>query len=145
MKVDFHGRPKPLEFGEGETAFKLHLKPMDASDRMSIFDAAMQESMVLVELAIEHVVIGWESVLDSDGNPIPFEVEEKGGVKKNLARFLGCLPVVDHMRVIGGVLAFAGVPTGNVDNLVNTFSATPVDSAPTPPPDKRTTKDASGG
>lgn len=145
MNVDFCGQPKPLEFGEGENAFKLHLKAIDSTDRMAIFDAVMENSMSAIQYAIERVVIGWENIFDTEGRPIPFEVQEEGGVKKNLARFLGCIPVADHMRVMVGILAFAGVPTGNVEQLVKALGTPAVDVDPTSRPGASTTKDASGG
>ena len=147
MKFDIASNPDPLPFGEGDDTFSLSLKQITGEERMAILDAARSGLMVEVQSNIDRLVIGWQGVVGADGNPVPLEYDEDGLKMKRFDAFLGVISCEMQIRVIAGILAFVGIPTGNIDEIVKIFgnAGDKPDTAPTAPPDDATTTSASGG
>lgn len=148
MQFDIHHKPDPLSFGEGDDAFKLMPKAPTGAERAAILDACDAGSYAEIQHAIERIIVGWDGVADPEGRPVPFETQDGGTVKKLLNDFLGAVPLAVQIKVIAGVLAFVGVPTGDVERLVKVFEQSdlePGELDPTTPPDSATPTSASGG
>jgi len=145
MKYDIHTLPDPLVFGEGDQQFSLRLKQITGEERMAILDAVRDGSMQLVQNTIERVVLGWEGVCGADGNPVPFQYREENVTKNRLNEFLGAISIEMQVRVIAGILAYVGIPTDDVEEIVKVFGGSKDDLSPTPPPASATPTPASGG
>lgn len=109
MKINLTPPPGRLQFGSGDDAFALILRPVTAYDRMDITDGFGQ-GLAAGYRAIENLVIGWEGVLAPDGSPLVFEgIRPDGTTGKNLAAVLGQLPLAMHVQVLTAILAHAGM------------------------------------
>ena len=136
QRVDIQQAPPPVSFGEGEEQFSLRLKRFNAAERMAVIDAVASQEFERVELALERLVIGWEGVCNEQGMPIPFDAMdgETHRPVRNLGIFLAVVPLKVQAQVLAGLLAFLGVPVGNVEYLVRALGVEAGETRPTSPP-----------
>lgn len=146
MQVDFLKTPPPLEFGKGDDAFKLFIRPVKESDRMDVIDGIQNNSLRMVSEAACGIVIGWDNVCNSEGVPVKFHYTDEND--RNVSRmgdFLGAIPLALHMSVLGGLLGFMGFGSKFCQQVVGDLAGSDFDARPTSPPDANTTNNASGG
>jgi hypothetical protein len=147
MNFNISPKPDPLAFGEGMDHFKLHVKPITGEERMCMLDAVRSNSLVDIQSAVERMVIGWDGVQDENGHPVPFEFRDGTITKNRFDQLLGSISCELQLRVIGGLLAFVGIPAVDIGLVIRAFGGeeTIEATAPTPPPGDAMLTNASGG
>lgn len=124
LKVTTNWAPPPLEFGEGDQAFKLHVRPPNTIDRAGVLDAMAGGSFVGIQRMIESLITGWDGVCGPDGSPIPFEgTTPDGATGKMFSRVMGFIPLTLQFEIVAGVLAFVGVPKDNAEAFAKAVEA----------------------
>lgn len=134
MKINIYDVPPTLHFGvTHDDAFGLRLKRFGSVERMAVLTACGRADMAEVQHAINRLVLGWEGVCDESGQSIPFEREdEKGRKLNNLDAFLGALPLITQVEVMGGILGLLQLPTDVIDGLRQSLMEAGVHADPTP-------------
>lgn len=119
MKVDIVSPPPPLKFGEGPDAFSLRLKRWSGDERAMVIDAHQSGSLTQLQLAIEPLVIAWENVTREDGTAIALHrTDEHGRQVSNFSAVMGAAPLATQYEVIAGIIAFMGIPVGNIEAVL---------------------------
>lgn len=145
MRVDLFRSPPPLTIGKGEQSFNLLLKRFSGSERSRVTDAALSMSVERLHEAICPLVIGWENVCGLDGQPIGFEgMDGSNRPQPRINAFLGAVPLETQMEVFAAIMAFVGIPTGDIDAVTKAIKGASEDLRPTSPPDAGTQMNASG-
>lgn len=145
MRVDIFGAPPPLKIGEGEKSFQLLVKRFTGAERSRVTDAALSMSVERLHDAICPLVIGWENVCGPDGQPIGFEgMDAAGRPERRINAFLGAVDLETQMAVFAAIMAFVGIPTGDIDAITTAIRGAKQDLRPTSTPDAATPASASG-
>lgn len=145
MKVDIISTPEPLRFGKGAESFALKLRRWSDVDRALVFDAVASESLLSMQVAVTPLVIGWEGVTDKADIPVPFEkVSAQGRTESNFGAVMGAVSPDIQVEVVLGIVAFIGIPVGDVERRVAALRP-PGDLRPTTTQDSATPSPASNG
>jgi hypothetical protein len=125
MRVDIVSNPKPLAFGQGEGAFNLQLRRWSSIERAMVFDAVASQSLFQMQVAIEGLVLGWTGVTDAAGVPVPFErLNDQNKTVSNFSAVMGAVGVDVQVEVVLAIIAFLGIPVGDVEKTVRSLRPT---------------------
>lgn len=147
MRISLADRPAVLTFGEGADAFSLIMKRMTGEDRLAIVDVSFSQSYAEMQRACGRLVADWQNVCNEDGTPIPFKVQAKDKTwTDNFTQMMGAIPFGMQMRVLAGIMGFAGVPTEGIDQVIRNIDGGDGNASdPIGAPDANTGTGASGG
>jgi len=109
MKIDIVSAPPALRFGEGETAFALRIKRFSGAERMAVCDAVASRNFEAMQRACGRLVIAWENVCDTAGNPLGFDCSEDGVIRNRFDALMGAVDLRMQGQIIAAIVAFMGL------------------------------------
>lgn len=143
-----------LRFQEGtDSEFALAIRPLKASDRMSLIDAAINGGFNAVLKCVGGLVERWEGVVDAQGQPLPFQKPDADSPDpaSSFDRVFGFAPFPIMVEVVVKVLTFAGLRR-EAENMAHVLSRASGDAGsgdgdarPTEPPSSGPATNASSG
>lgn len=139
-----------LKFREGtDEEFSLLVRPLKASDRMALVDAAISGGFNAVLKCIGGLVEQWDGVVDANGNRLPFQKPDANSPDptSSFDRVFGFTPFPIMVEVVTGVLTFAGLKreAENMAYVLGRASGADGDARPTEPPSSGPTSNESSG
>lgn len=149
LGYDIYGPPPPLCIGSGENQFGLRVARANPVQRMAIIDAIAANSYAAAWAVAAELITGWDRLFNADGSPIPFEGTDVATQQpvKNAARVFAALPLTTQAEALLALLAFAGIPSGQVKSVATSLGiilGAEFNTDPTSPPQNTSGGDASG-